>query len=67
MATSPTRRTTVFISYSHRDEKWLDRLQVHLKLLERDGRLDRWDDTRIKPGAQWQEEIKGAITAADPG
>ena len=64
IATSPTCRTNVFISYSHRDKKWLDRLQVHLKPLEREGRLDRWDDTRIKPGVTWREEIKNAIAAA---
>ncbi len=45
-------RTKVFISYSHKDEKWLKRLQVHLKPLERQRRLDRWDDTRIAGGHQ---------------
>ncbi|MFO1430297.1 MAG: tetratricopeptide repeat protein [Candidatus Competibacteraceae bacterium] len=64
MATPTTHRTNVFISYSHQDKKWLERLQVHLKPLEREGRLDRWDDTRIQPGANWREEIRGAIAAA---
>ena len=57
-------RTKVFISYSHKDEKWLERLQVHLKPLERDKRIDRWDDTRIQAGADWHEEIREALDAA---
>jgi hypothetical protein len=51
----------VFISYSHQDKAWLKRLQVHLKPLEREGRVERWDDTRIKPGAQWHETIANAL------
>ena len=57
-------RTRIFISYSHQDEAWLKRLQVHLKPLERAGIVERWDDTRIKPGSRWQEEIKGALESA---
>ena len=35
-----------FISYSHKDETALDRLHVHLKQLERDGKLESWTDEK---------------------
>jgi tetratricopeptide (TPR) repeat protein len=56
-------RSQVFISYSHRDKAWLTRLQTHLKPLERKGLLERWDDTRIKAGERWQDEIHKAINS----
>jgi hypothetical protein len=57
-------RNKVFISYSHEDAKWLKMLIVHLAQLERIGLVERWDDTRIKPGQRWKEEILKAIHAA---
>ena len=57
-------RTQVFISYSHKDATWLERLQVHLKPLERERLIERWDDTRLKPGEAWREEIRKAVDAA---
>lgn len=57
-------RSKVFISYSHEDKKWLERLQKHLKPMERQGIVDRWDDTRIDAGQEWKEEIKKAIDEA---
>jgi hypothetical protein len=60
----PVTHNVVFISYSHKDAKWLERLQVHLKPLERIGTIARWDDTSIKPGSKWHEEIKNAVASA---
>ena len=58
------QRTGVFISYSHADAEWLKRLQVHLTPLERTGGFQFWDDTRIRPGDQWHQEITAAIGTA---
>src|SRR3954469_19980803 len=64
MAPSPSSRTKVFISYSHADRDWLDRLKRHLKPLVREGRLECWDDTHIRPGDDWKQEIRNALDTA---
>jgi hypothetical protein len=57
-------RNQIFISYSHSDKKWLDRLMVHLRPLVRDSKIKVWVDTMIAPGSQWREEIRDAIGSA---
>src|SRR5262245_41221940 len=57
-------RRKVFVSYSHTDNEWLKRVQIHLKDLTRRGLVELWDDTKIQSGAQWQEDIKGALESA---
>ena len=61
MASIPPK---VFISYSHADKKWLERLKQHLNPLVREGCLDCWDDTHIRPGDDWQQEIRTALYTA---
>ena len=64
MAASASVRSQVFISYSHQDTSWLERLQVHLTPGERDGLFAYWDDTRIQPGDRWRDEIEQALANA---
>lgn len=56
--------TTAFISYSHKDNRWLSRLLVHLQPLERTGLIDLWADTRIKAGEDWIKQIDPALAKA---
>jgi hypothetical protein len=54
----------VFVSYSHKDSRWLDRLQVHMRPVERYGHIETWADTQIQPGDKWKDKIKSALEAS---
>ena len=54
---------TVFISYSHADETWKDRLVTQLEALQLKC-LDLWDDNRITFGQGFAQEIEKALKAA---
>jgi formylglycine-generating enzyme required for sulfatase activity len=56
-------RTQVFISYRHEDADWLKRLQIMLRPLTRNQIITVWDDTQIRAGSQWREEIKKGLAA----
>jgi hypothetical protein len=55
---------TLFISYSHQDEAWKDRVATHLRAAVHGGILDAWDDRRIAAGGDWYAEIEAAMEAA---
>jgi predicted nucleotide-binding protein len=55
----------IFMSYSHKDERWKDRLMTHLAVLQSQGRVVVWDDRRIEGGDSWLQEFDGAINQAD--
>ena len=61
---SPPERDQLFISYSHVDREWVDRLQKTIHPVVRSHGLRLWDDSQIEPGDKWKEEIETALAAA---
>lgn len=57
-------RDLVFVSYSHADAMWMDRIRVHLAPLARKNLLSIWSDIQIRAGSSWRSEIDQAISAA---
>jgi hypothetical protein len=51
----------VFISYSHKDKKWREELEKHLKPFLRNSIITRWSDQQIAPGLEWSKEIQSAL------
>lgn len=56
---------SLFISYSHADEKALERLHKHLAMLQRDGLVAAWYDRAILAGTELDREIAGQLERAE--
>ena len=66
---TPTIRQVnrIFVSYSHKDKEWKNRLCQMLSPFLRDGdiELQLWvDEGDIRPGDKWHEKIQSALKAA---
>ncbi len=57
-------KRNIFVSYSHRDREYIDRLLINLKVLEHTSDLNLWDETKITAGHNWYTEIRKAISQA---
>ena len=58
------QKPTVFISYSHEDEEWKDRLVSHLGVLREAGVIEVWEDRQIAGGDEWLKEIQNGLDKA---
>ncbi len=58
---------TLFISYSHDDKDWLEKVKPFLTVLEQQGVLRLWDDSELEPGKPWHEQILEALDSAEAG
>lgn len=56
---------TAFISYSHADERYLERLHKHMTLLQREGSIETWTDHLVVPGAKLDNEVSRALGRCD--
>jgi hypothetical protein len=54
----------IFISYSHKDEDWLELLVAQLGVLQQNDRLKFWTDREIGVGKYWFQEIEEALQSA---
>lgn len=63
MEEKPTK-PHAFISYSHADDVFVKRFRVHIKPFEKMFDFEIWDDSRIRPGQKWKEEIGKKLETA---
>lgn len=54
-------KPVIFISYSHKDRRWLEFVQGHLQVAVTNDYFETWDDRRIEGGADWAAEIDVAL------
>ena len=55
---------SIFISYSHKDAEWLEKVKTHLKPLSRYYGIEEWDDQKLRTSDKWKEEISKALNNA---
>ncbi|MGK3971057.1 toll/interleukin-1 receptor domain-containing protein [Sorangium sp. So ce118] len=60
--TASPARERVFIACSHQNDRWLERLKMHLVTFVRKDALDVWDETHIEAGTMWREEVAAAVS-----
>lgn len=55
----------VFMSYSHEDEKYKEKLDKHLAVLKRNKKIKTWNDRKLVPGKDIDKEIGKSLVEAD--
>jgi hemoglobin-like flavoprotein len=57
-------REKIFVSYSHKDSVWLERLRGQLGAGIYKEAFEIWSDLAIETGANWKEQIQAAIASS---
>jgi len=57
-------RTHLFVSYSHKDQDWLNQIRDVFAADKRSLRFGYWDDGELTPGDAWYKEVLKAIDHA---
>jgi hypothetical protein len=55
----------VFISYSHDDAVWKERILTYLHPLGRNGAAEFWDPGSLESGTDWARQIETAVRQSD--
>jgi len=63
MNTVPTK-PRVFVSYAHEDADLKKRFDTNLRVMERQGVIEKWTDGEIQPGDRWAEAITEAMNCS---
>lgn len=61
----PESNTRAFVSYSHKDSRFLEELQKHLNLLQQERILASWSDRKLLPGDDWDGKINENLKLAN--
>lgn len=60
-------RDKVFISYSHKDTKWLNAINEQLAVLEAEGLVSLCEDTQLEVGEDWYQQLNEMMLSARLG
>jgi len=62
---STKEQVKIFFSYAHADREYLDEFKNYIKIFERNGLVEHWDDNELIVGEKWDNTIKDKIYSAD--
>lgn len=54
----------LFVSYSHRDADLKKEFDTNLRVMERQGIIEKWTDGEIQPGDRWEDSITRALKSS---
>ena len=54
----------LFVSYSHRDRRIRERLEIHLAPLKQTANIEIWTDKEIGAGEKWETAIVASLSQA---
>ena len=58
-------KVSVFVSYSHKDQRFRSALEKQLAILKRQNLIEVWHDREITAGSDWKGEISDHLDSAD--